>query len=256
MKRIGFLFLVLIFVLIPSFEASGRSGSDPLQWFSIADIKLNTPSGLPDEFDVSFSTSSRSISFKHGGDKPVYVQIDNASATLNSRVVGYDGDKEEYRNNSDIPDALEYPWIPKYKIVNNNLYIFQDHKDLTGSQKEKNQFHLYENNKRNQPNWGSVSLVDFFPELEDVMKKGGRDRPKKVEAPDPMKLESDRILYDGNFYNFTATVEFKLNESYNPNVQRPKPTPLPPFPKNDQPFWIEFLGDILGSLENMWERVF
>jgi len=246
---------VLIFVLIPSFEALGRSGSDPLQWFSIVDIKLNTPSGLPSELDVRFSTSSRSVSFKHGGDKPVYIQISNASATLSSRVVGYDGDKEEYRNNSDIPDALEYPWIPKYKIVNNNLYIFQDHKDLTGSQKEKNQFHLYENNKRKHPNWAGDSLAGFFPELEGVMKEG-RDRPKKVEAPDPMKLESERILYDGNFYNFSGTVEFKLNESYNPNVQRPKPPPMPTLPRNNDPFWIEFIGGILGSLENMWERLF
>jgi hypothetical protein len=255
MKRVGFLFLVLIFVLIPSFEASGRSGSDPLQWFSIAEIKLNTPSGLPDELDVSFSTSSRSISFKHGGDKPVYVQIDNASVTLDSRVTGYDGNKKEYRNNSDIPDALEYPWIPKYKIVNNNLYIFQDHEDLTGSQKEKNQFHPSEINKRQKSNGVGVALVDFFPELEGVMKEG-RDRPKKVEAPDPMKLESDRILYDGNFYNFTATVEFKLNENYNPNALQHKPPPTRHFPRNHDSFWIEFLAGILGSLENMWERVF
>jgi hypothetical protein len=111
--------------------------------------------------------------------------------------------------------------------------------------------------------WGpdvvSFKLVEFFTdELRKVMEFGD-NRPSSVKVPDARTFESKRILHDGQFYRVSATIDFELNENYDPTAQVDFQNDLSAgnMPVYDtKPWWIKYLAIIGGALENMWERLF
>ena len=185
----------------------GRVPPEKTRWFSIKNAEINVPQNLPtNKFKARISDSSTHIEFKHKGSNPIYLQIENASDN-DGYLVGYDdNDRGEYNNNPSIPNILEFPFVPIYKLVNGKVYKYE---------------HLYPgaghyNLIETENNWLQIHMEDINSDLQDLWKKGD-GRPEDVEIPEPITFNY-QILYsthhDNQFYDVTGEVSFSLNENY------------------------------------------
>lgn len=245
------IFSIIFLLFIPFFGAQAEDNTgyrtDESEWFSIENIELSVPDGIPeDNFTIRVSTSSRNIKFRHSGAKPVYLPIVNGSEYFEGRWFGGGLQREEHLNNDDIPEKLQYPRAPHTRVVNDQIYFL-------GRGSEKVGFFP------GDIKWAKIDLFDFFSgELRQVLKYGD-NRPGSVTVPDTRTFDSKRILYDGQFYRISADIDFDLNENYDPTAQEDFQNNLsagemPVY--NTKPWWIKYLAIIGGALENMWERLF
>jgi hypothetical protein len=259
------MFSAILSLVIPIYgvHADNQTGfrRDGSEWFSIENIELDVPENIPeDELTVRVSTSSRQIKFKHSGEKPLYLPVVDGKDSIHTQDINYDLDneeysngnkirgltREEYENNKEIPDVLQYPWVPEFKIANDKSYVLQ--KIIPG----KNKFVLRENDQ-----WIKMKLLEFFTgEFRSVMKFGD-NRPSSVEAPETKDFQSKRVVYDNQVYRISAAMEFQLNENYDPNAQAAYgDLDAGNMPVDTQPSWIKLLDSIFGTIENTWERLF
>jgi len=185
----------------------GRVPPEKTRWFSIKNAEINVPQKLPtNKFKARFSDSSPHIEFKHNGNNPIYLQIEDASG--GDGYFGWydDNDRDEYNNVPSIPSRLEFPMIPNYKLVNGKVYSYQHLYPGAGHYK------LIET----ENDWLQIHIEDINSKLQELWKKGD-GRPEDVKIPGPIAFNY-QILYsthhDSQFYNVTGEINLGLNENY------------------------------------------
>jgi hypothetical protein len=210
MKRIiTITFAVLLFVTPVSVKSTSPAPvpDEKTRWFNVESITVDIPSDLPAEgFEVRPASPSPYLEFRHTGKNPIFLQIEDAS-DYDGDIVGYPEYKEDdYYNDPEIPNILQFPSVPNYKLLNEKIFEY------------KRGYPSYTNYKlvENNSNWLKIHIRKLDPKIEKALKKGD-GRPEGVAIPEPISF-TYQVLYsthhDNQFYDVTGTIKFALNETY------------------------------------------
>jgi len=183
----------------------GRVPPEKTRWFNIESITVDVHPDLPaDGFEVRSASSSPHLEFKHTGKNPIFLQIEDAS-DYDGSIIGYYWE-DEHRNDNEIPNVLQFPSVPNYKLVKGKTF-----KHNGGYPGESNYKPIEENS-----NWLKIHIRKLDPRIKRAWRKGD-GRPEDVVAPESIPFQ-DKILYsthhDSQFYDVTGEISFSLNENY------------------------------------------
>jgi len=187
----------------------GRVPPEKTRWFNIESITVDVPADLPAEgFEVRPASSSPYLELRHTGKNPIFLQIEDAS-DYSGNIVGVpDYKKDDYYSDTEIPNILQYPSIPNYKLVKGKVFRYR------GNHPGESKIN-YESMNQND-GWLKIHVKEMDPKINEAWKSGD-GRPTDVKVPESILLKH-QILYwthhDGQFYDVSGKVDFALNESY------------------------------------------
>jgi len=212
MKRtITVTFAVLLFVIPVSVKSTlpAPVPDEKTRWFNIESITVDVPSDLPaDGFEVRPASSSPYLEFRHTGKNPIYLQIEDAS-DYEGNIVGFpDYRKDDYRSDTEIPNILQYPSIPNYKLVKGKIFGYN------GNHPGESQINYKSMNQNG--GWLKIHVKEMDPKINEAWKSGD-GRPADIKVPESISFKHQTLYWthhDGQFYDVSGEIDFALNESY------------------------------------------